>query len=43
MTDMVKTQVGSFPGGPGVKNPPASAGNIGLISGLGRPHTPRRN
>ena len=25
-----------FPGGPVVKNPPASAGDLGLIPGLGR-------
>ena len=28
-----------FPGGPGVKNPPASAGHMGLIPGAGRLHT----
>ena len=30
-----------FPGGPGVKNPPARAGDVGSIPGLGRPHMPR--
>ena len=29
---------GDFPGGPAVKNPPANAGKLGLISGLGRFH-----
>ena len=29
-----------FPGGSVVKNPPANAGNMGLISGLGRSHMP---
>ena len=27
-----------FPGGPVVKNPPANAGDMGSISGLGRFH-----
>jgi len=31
-----------FPGGPVVKNPPASTGDIGLIPGLGRFHMLRR-
>ena len=30
-----------FPGGAVVKNPPASAGDTGLIPGPGRPHMPR--
>ena len=29
-----------FPGGPVVKNPPANAGDTGLISGPGRSHMP---
>ena len=32
-----------FPGGPVVKNPPASAGDTGSIPGLGRSHVPRGN
>ena len=32
-----------FPGGPVVKNLPASAGDMGSIPGLGRPHMPRSN
>ena len=32
-----------FPGGAVVKNPPANAGDTGLISGLGRSHMPRSN
>ena len=31
--------LGDFPGGPVVKNPPANAGDLGSIPGLGRPHT----
>ena len=30
-----------FPGGSGVKNPPACAGDSGLTPGLGRCHMPR--
>ena len=33
-----KTDTWDFPGGPVVKNPPANAGDWGLISGLGRLH-----
>ena len=29
---------GGFPGGSVVKNPPANAGDMGLIPGLGRSH-----
>ena len=29
-----------FPGGTVVKNPPANAGDVGLIPGLGRSHMP---
>ena len=32
-----------FLGGSVVKNPPANAGDTGLIPGLGRSHMPRRN
>ena len=32
-----------FPGGAVVKNPPANAGNMGSIPGLGRSHMPRSN
>ena len=30
----------NFPGGPEVKNPPANAGDMGLIPGLGESHMP---
>ena len=32
-----------FPGGTWDKNPPANAGDMGSIFGLGRFHTPRGN
>ena len=32
-----------FPGGTVVKNPPANAGDVGSIPGLGRSHMPRSN
>ena len=32
-----------LPGGPMVKNPPTSAGDLGSIPGLGRPHVPGGN
>ena len=32
-----------FPGGPVVKNPPAGAGGMSLIPGLGRFHIPWDN
>ena len=32
-----------LPGGPVVKNPPANAGDMGSIPGLGRSHVPRGN
>ena len=32
-----------FPGGPVVMNPPANAGDTGLIPGPGRSHMPRNN
>ena len=32
-----------FPGGPGLKNPPANSGDMGSISGPGRFHMPRGN
>ena len=32
-----------FPGGAVVKNPPANAGDMGLIPGPGRPHLPWSN
>ena len=39
----LNTGGGDFPGGAVVKNPPANAGDTGLISGLGRSHMPRSN
>ena len=38
-----KINVGDFPGGAVVKNPPANAGDMGLILGPGRSHMPRSN
>ena len=32
-----------FPGGPVIKYPPANAGDMGLIPGLGRSHVPQGN
>ena len=32
-----------FPGAPVVKNPPANAGSVGSIPGLGRSHMPLGN
>ena len=32
-----------FPGGPGVKNPPARAGAMGSVPGPGRFHVPQSN
>ena len=34
----MKTGTGDFTGGPVVKNLPANAGDMGLITGLGRFH-----
>ena len=34
---------GDFPDGPVVKNPPANAGDMGLIPALGRPHVLQGN
>ena len=34
-------EVGDFPGGPVVKNPPTDAGDTGSIPGLGRSHVPQ--
>ena len=36
-------KIGGFPGGPVVKNPPANAGDMSWIPGLGRSHMPRSN
>ena len=38
-----KKSQGGFPGGAVVKNPPADAGDMGLIPGPGRSHMLRRN
>ena len=35
---LLKPHLLDFPGGPVVKSPPASAGDTGLIPGLGRSH-----
>ena len=39
----IKCENLDLPGGPVVKNPPASAEDAVLIPGLGRSHTPRYN
>ena len=36
-----KAEIRGFPGGSVVKNPPANAGDKGLIPGPGRSHLPR--
>ena len=38
-----KDKPGDFPGDPVVQDPLPPAGNMGSISGLGRPHVPRGN
>ena len=38
-----KKDIRDFPGGTVVKNPPANAGDMGLIPGLGRSHMPQSN
>ena len=35
--------VPDFPGGAVVKNPPANAGDMGLVPGPGRSHMPQSN
>ena len=35
-SNILKTLIEGFPGGPMVKNPPANAGDTGSIPGLGR-------
>ena len=40
---LTKLKQKDFPGGPAVKNPPANAGDMGSISGLGRSHMPQGN
>ena len=37
------TQIRAFPSGSVVKNPPANAGDKGVIPDPGRSHTPRSN
>ena len=41
--EMLTVDLGDFPGGTVVKNPPANAGDMGLSPGLGRSHMPRSN
>ena len=38
-----RTEMGGFPGGAVVKNPPANAGDTGLSPGPGRSHMPQNN
>ena len=40
---LFKKESWDFPGSAVVKNPPASAGDMGSIPGLGRSHMPRSN
>ena len=39
----IKRNIGGFPGGAVVKNPPANAGDTGSSPGPGRSHMPRSN
>ena len=39
----IRYSLWDFPGGAVVKNPPADAGDVGLIPGLGRSHMPQSN
>ena len=41
MTGQLSTHIQGFPGGSVVKNPPANAGDMGLIPDLGRFHVLR--
>ena len=45
ITEETYFKIGSrdFPGGAVVKNPPANAGDTGLIPGPGRSHMPQSN
>ena len=43
MAIIKKTEKWDFPGGAVVKNPPATARDMGSIPGLGRSHMPWRN
>ena len=40
-TFIQRGHIGGFPGGAVIKNPPASAGDMGLSPGPGRSHMPR--
>ena len=40
---LIKYIFRDFPGGAVVKNPPANAGDMGSIPGLGRSHMPWKN
>ena len=41
--ERARTPADGFPGGSAIKNPPASAGDMGSIPGSGRSHMPRSN
>ena len=43
MPDAIKKQFLDFPGGPLLKNPPANAGDVGLIPAPGGSHMPQSN
>ena len=43
MNEKFKEQIGDFPGGAVVKNPPANAEDTGLSPGPGRSRMPRSN
>ena len=42
-SEVFKVGKEGFPGGPVIKNPPANAGDTGLIPDLGRSHLPQSN
>ena len=41
--ELSEREIKDFPGSAVVKNPPASAGDMGSISGLGGSHMPQNN
>ena len=43
LSKVSQKEKGDFPGGTVVKNPPANAGDTGLIPGPGRSHMPQSN
>ena len=43
ITREIKRNPQDVPGGPVLKNPPANAGDVGLIPGVGRSHKQQSN